>query len=669
MYYFFTHHKCATIWLVNILSRYCSNHQLGFFTTHFSYLLPDPNVDYSILVYTNSEYAFCKSRLEINIANHNQTATHIIRNPLDLIVSAYYSHLYSHPLDGWSQLAQQREILRRINKKAGLRATWYFLERSDFDDCAVGPLFSLLHWNFDDGTFKTLRMEDLVINAYDLLQKETHNFFRDDLAGIVTESRFEKLSGGRPTGIVDKKHHYRSGRPNQWMDELDLSLAHAVYDKYKSLIDAYYPEVKGLLGKISVMIDFQKCWCGNTDLDAYSEDYLKCAACETLVARHMPQPDIARVTDDENDFYGREYWFSHMEKDLGYVNITVRAKTDLPERCLYWLRTLLKYKLPPGDVLEIGCSHGGFTALLRMAGFVATGLEISPWVVDYARNAFGIPVLLGPVEDQQIEPCSLDVIAMMDVLEHLPDPVTTLMHCLKLLRPDGVMLLQTPRYPEFVTYDRLVEKNVPFIELLKDKGHLYLFSETSVRKLLGQLGLEHIRFEPAIFAHYDMFLLAGRAPLEVSDFESIQNMLCANPNGRIMQAFLDLEHQCQDFRKRCEEFQHQRLQLSEQNAALTSLLHESEADRAVRLDRIRQLTELLRESDKDREARFEQIQQLTKLLYESEADRAARLEQIEELSKRLSESDKDREARFEQIQQLTRLLHESEADRLPRRNT
>ena len=486
MYYFFTHHKCATKWLINILSRYCSNHQLGFFTTHFSDLLPNPNVDYSILVYTNSEYVFCKTRMDVNIGEHNQTATHIIRNPLDMIVSAYYSHLYSHSLDGWDQLVQQREILRRVDKKAGLRATWDFLERRDFDDCAVGPLFSLLHWNFDDSTFKTLRMEDLVINTYDLLQERTQYFFKNDLDGIITENRFEKLSGGRSPGIVDKKDHYRSGRLNQWMDELDLPLAYAVYDKYKPLIDAYYPEVKELLGKISVMIEFQKCWCGNTNLDAYSEDYLKCSACETLIARQMPQPDIDRVTDDEDDFYGRDYWFSHQEKHLGCVNITVRAQADLSERCLYWLRTLLKYKLPPGDALELGCSHGGFTALLRMAGFEARGLEISPWVVEYARTTFGIPVLLGPIEDQQIEPCSLDVISMMDVLEHLPDPVATLRNCLKLLRPDGVMILQTPRYPEFVTYDHLVEKNIPFVEhikQLKRTGHLYLFSETAICKL------------------------------------------------------------------------------------------------------------------------------------------------------------------------------------------
>jgi len=248
-YYFLTHHKCATSWLVNILSRYCSNHQLGFFTTHLSAVLPDSSIDYRILAYTNSEYEFCKSHSGLNIGTHNQTAIHIIRNPLDLIVSAYYSHLHSHPIDGWLQLARQRYTLRRVHKKAGLIATWVFLEQSDFYDGAVGPLFSLRRWNFDDSTFRTLRMEDLVINTYDLFQKETQGFFAEDLAGVLAESSFEKLSGGREIGIVDKEHHYRSGRAHQWVDELDLPLAHAVYERYKSIFDAYYPEVTDFLRK------------------------------------------------------------------------------------------------------------------------------------------------------------------------------------------------------------------------------------------------------------------------------------------------------------------------------------------------------------------------------------------------------------------------------------
>ena len=106
------------------------------------------------------------------------------------------------------------------------------------------------------------------------------------------------------------------------------------------------------------------CWCGNTDLMEFSPGYLRCPMCETLVATQMLAPDVARIKDDNRDFYGREYWFSHQEKDLGFANIMTRARVDLSERCLHWLRTVLKYKLPPGKALELGSAHGGFVTTL-----------------------------------------------------------------------------------------------------------------------------------------------------------------------------------------------------------------------------------------------------------------------------------------------------------------
>jgi len=257
------------------------------------------------------------------------------------------------------------------------------------------------------------------------------------------------------------------------------------------------------------------CWCGNADLAPFSPAYLKCAACETLVTTQLPARDFVQVTDDERDFYGREYWFSHQEKDLGFPNIKIRARTDLAERCLHWLRTVLKYKLPPGQVLELGSAHGGFVALLRWAGFDATGLELSPWVVQFAHKAFGVPMLLGPVEDQQIKPASLDIITLMDVLEHLLDPVGTMRHCLELLKPNGILVIQTPCLPERRSYEDMVAQSDPFLEQLKEKEHLYLFGQRSIREFFGRLGIDHFAFEPAIFAHYDMFLVVSRAPLTV----------------------------------------------------------------------------------------------------------------------------------------------------------
>ncbi len=354
-----------------------------------------------------------------------------------------------------------------------------------------------------------------------------------------------------------------------------------------------------------------RCWCGNTDLVVFSPRYLKCQVCETLVAAEMPDLDFVQVADDEKYFYGRNYWFSYQEEDLGLPNIDVRSRTDLPERCLHWLRIVLKYKLPPGNILELGCAHGGFVALLHWAGFDATGLELSPWIVKYARQAFRVPMLLGPVEDQPIEVNTLDGIILMDVLEHLTNPAETTRHCLDLLKKDGILIIQTPRLPEGKTYEDMVAQDTLFLEMLKDKGHIYLFSQNSIREFFSRLGCEHMQFEtlePAIFGHYNMCLAVSRAGLATHLPAEIEKILRTKPEGRMVQALLDLDDQFPELRKR---------------------YAESETDRAARMDQINELRDLLKESESDRAARMDQINELRDLLKESESDRAARLKVIE----------------------------------------
>ncbi len=283
------------------------------------------------------------------------------------------------------------------------------------------------------------------------------------------------------------------------------------------------------------------CWCGGEPPVPFGPGYARCPTCETLISLEMPGPEIARVADEDRDFYGREYWLSHQQADLGLPDIHVRARADLPERCLYWLRTALRYKRPPARALEVGSGHGGFVAMLGWAGFDAAGLEISPWVVDFARQTFGVSVLLGPLEDQRIEPASLDVVALMDVLEHLRDPVETMSRCLSLLRPDGVLLVQTPSFAPEKTHEEMVAADDPFLEMLQPKEHLYLFSRRSVRTLLSRLGVDHVVFEPAFFARYDMFLAASRHPLPAPATPRDEAPLTRNPAARMMQALLDVD--------------------------------------------------------------------------------------------------------------------------------
>lgn len=284
-----------------------------------------------------------------------------------------------------------------------------------------------------------------------------------------------------------------------------------------------------------------QCWCGNSDLFPFGEGYCRCAKCETLVSDRNPGMFNPRVSDESNDLYGRKYWFDHQTADLDCPDIISRSRTDLSERCVHWLRSLLEFKLPPARVLEIGCAHGGFVAMLRQAGFDASGLELSPSIVRLATDTFRVPVLTGPIEDQSIPAGSLDAIVMMDVLEHLAEPVATLRVCMELLKPDGILLIQTPAYPEGMTLGQLDLQKHKFPQMLDKNEHLFLFSKAAAGELFRRVGMPHIEFVSAIFGFYDMSLVASPGRLRRHDLGEQSVALCRTVEGRFIQALLDLD--------------------------------------------------------------------------------------------------------------------------------
>ncbi|HSV15737.1 MAG TPA: class I SAM-dependent methyltransferase [Tepidisphaeraceae bacterium] len=284
-----------------------------------------------------------------------------------------------------------------------------------------------------------------------------------------------------------------------------------------------------------------RCWCGNERLIEWGEGYHRCDACQTLVAAITDRQADPRVIDDRADLYGRDYWFDHQTRELNCPDIITRSRTDLSDRCIHWLRTLLQFKLPPARVLEIGCAHGGFVAMLHQSGFDATGLELSPSIVEYARQTFDVPVLSGPIEDQTIAAGTLDAVILMDVMEHLPQPQATLRRCLDLLKSDGVLLIQTPSYPEGATLPELRAIGHKFSMMLDPNEHLFLFSPTAARKLFQQLDAEHIEFVPAIFGFYDMSFVVSRQSIARTTPSERDAALTATLPGRFMQAMLDLD--------------------------------------------------------------------------------------------------------------------------------
>ncbi|HEX8913712.1 MAG TPA: class I SAM-dependent methyltransferase, partial [Humisphaera sp.] len=165
----------------------------------------------------------------------------------------------------------------------------------------------------------------------------------------------------------------------------------------------------------------------------------------------------------------------------------------------------------------------------------------SPFIVEFARRTFGVPMLLGPVEQQPIAPRSIDAVVMMDVLEHLPDPLGTVRHVAGLLNPDGVLVVQTPCYPAPASWDELVARDDYFLNHLRGmaREHLYVFSRASAAELMRRAGLPWVGFEPAIFHQYDMYFVAAAAEPAKATTERQAAALEATPGGRLTLALLD----------------------------------------------------------------------------------------------------------------------------------
>jgi SAM-dependent methyltransferase len=263
----------------------------------------------------------------------------------------------------------------------------------------------------------------------------------------------------------------------------------------------------------------------------FSPEYLRCA-CGTLVAAPETRaPSAAEI-------YELDYFVAHA-RAMGHPTLEERARLDLPERCAFWLDALLRFRPPPARTLELGCASGAFVGLLAEAGYAATGLDLSPAVTRRARDTFQVPVLTGPLEAQELPPASVDAAILMDVLEHLPDPPATLAILARLLAPGGVLLVQTPRFDPSRTFEELRTAQDPFLAQLKPAEHLFLFSPASAEALLARAGLPHVRFVPAIFAGYDMSLVACAAPIAEVPADVARERLRRTRGGRVVEAVLD----------------------------------------------------------------------------------------------------------------------------------
>ena len=100
-------------------------------------------------------------------------------------------------------------------------------------------------------------------------------------------------------------------------------------------------------------------------------------------------------------------------------------------------------------VLDIGCGGGILTEGLAGRGAVVVGIDLAEGPLEAARlhaleSGAEVDYRLTSAEDlARAEPGAFDVVTCMELLEHVPDPRSTLESCATLVKPGGHVFLST----------------------------------------------------------------------------------------------------------------------------------------------------------------------------------------------------------------------------------
>ena len=198
-----------------------------------------------------------------------------------------------------------------------------------------------------------------------------------------------------------------------------------------------------------------------------------------------------------------------MDADYG------RQYRELYERHWWWrareaalLETLDRIRPPAGwpHILDIGCGDGLFFDRLLKFGEVE-GIEPSAELVN-PTGAHRERIHVRPFDDSFQPSNRFGLILMLDVLEHLDDPVGALRHALRLLAPGGLMLITVPAFNllwtnhDVINHHRVRYTRSSFRVVAREAGfridlEQYWFQWTFPVKIAGRLVERALGSEPA----------------------------------------------------------------------------------------------------------------------------------------------------------------------------
>ena len=135
--------------------------------------------------------------------------------------------------------------------------------------------------------------------------------------------------------------------------------------------------------------------------------------------------------------YGDDYFHSG---GAGYADY-LAEETLLRDRGRRYARLLGQYT-KPGTILDVGAAAGFILQGFVDSGWTGTGVEPNDTMARVARSRLGLEVWTGMME-HLADDLHFDAVSMIQVLPHFIDPKSALRVVARILRPGGLLLVET----------------------------------------------------------------------------------------------------------------------------------------------------------------------------------------------------------------------------------